>query len=145
MIRRISKEDTLPLRSQVLRANRPLEDCVFATDDIEGGFHLGCFENGELISICTFIPENYKEKGEGGYRLRAMATNPAFAGQGFGAKLINFALNELRLVHASYIWCNARTVAVGFYNRLGFEVISEEFEVPGIGPHYDMFSQIADK
>ena len=91
------------------------------------------------------MPEDYKEKGAGGFRLRGMATDPAYAGQGFGAELINFALNELRSVHASYIWCNARKPAVGFYSRLGFEVISEEFDIPGVGPHYDMFSQIAEK
>lgn len=54
-------------------------------------------------------------------------------------------MNELRSVHASYIWCNARTVAVGFYSRSGFEVISEEFEIPEAGPHFVKFSQIAKK
>lgn len=145
MIRRISPAETLHLRSTVLWGNRPLADCGLATDALENGFHLGSFEDDKLVSIGTFIPENYKEKGDGGFRLRAMATDPAYTGRGFGAELIKFAINELRSVHASYIWCNARTVAVGFYSRLGFEVISEEFEIPGVGPHFDMFSQIAEK
>ncbi|QNK62954.1 GNAT family N-acetyltransferase [Pedobacter sp. PAMC26386] len=145
MIRRISQEQTLPLRSAVLRNNMPPEECVFPTDSREGIFHLGCFVEEKLVCIGTFMPEDYKERGAGGFRLRGMATDPAYAGKGFGAELINFALNELRSVHAAYIWCNARTAAVGFYSRLGFEVISEEFEIPGVGPHYDMFSQIAEK
>lgn len=145
MIKKILQEDTLPLRSTVLRNNMPPEECVFPTDSREGTFHLGCFTDEKLVCIGTFMPEDYKEKGSGGFRLRGMATDPAYAGQGFGAELINFAINELRSVHASYIWCNARTVAVGFYSRLGFEVISEEFEIPGVGPHFDMFSQIAEK
>jgi len=145
MIKRISQEQTLPLRSVVLRNNIAPEECVFPTDSREGIFHLGCFKDEKLICIGTFMPEDYKGKGTGGFRLRGMATDPAYAGQGFGAELINFAVNELRSVHASYIWCNARKPAVGFYSRLGFEVISEEFDIPGVGPHYDMFSQIADK
>ncbi len=145
MIRRISPEETLPLRSAVLRNNMPLEQCVFPTDSTEGIFHLGCFADDKLVCIGTFLPEDYKEKGPGGFRLRGMATDPAYAGKGFGAELINFAFNELRSVQAAYIWCNARSAAVGFYNRLGFEVISEEFEIPGVGPHYDMFYQIAER
>ncbi len=36
------------------------------------------------------------------------------------------------------LWCNARMAAVGFYRRAGFEVVSEEFDVPGIGAHVVM-------
>jgi hypothetical protein len=36
------------------------------------------------------------------------------------------------------VWCNARTPAVGFYEKLGFSTIGEEFELPPIGPHYLM-------
>ncbi|MBB6497879.1 GNAT family N-acetyltransferase [Pedobacter cryoconitis] len=142
MIRRISAEQTLPLRSAVLRNNMSFAQCVFPTDDIAGVFHLGYFVNEELVCIGTFFPEDYKEMGPGGFRLRGMATDPAYAGKGFGGELIKFCFNELRSVQAAYIWCNARSAAVGFYNRLGFEVISEEFEIHGVGPHYDMYYQL---
>jgi hypothetical protein len=33
------------------------------------------------------------------------------------------------------VWCNARTPARGFYERAGFAVEGEEFELPEIGPH----------
>jgi len=142
MIRRISREETLPLRSAVLRNNKPAAECVLPTDDVPGIFHLGYFLDEQLICIGTFFPEDYPEKGEGGFRLRGMASDPAFAGKGYGAALINFAINELTSVQAAYIWCNARTSAVGFYSKLSFELISEEFEVPGIGPHFNMLYQI---
>lgn len=142
MIRRISREETLPLRSAVLRHNKPIAECVLPTDDVPGIFHLGYFLDERLICIGTFFPEDYPEKGEGGFRLRGMASDPAFAGKGYGAALINFAINELTSVHAAYIWCNARTSAVGFYAKLRFEIISEEFEVPGVGPHFNMLYQI---
>lgn len=138
MVRRISAEETLPLRSAVLRKNKPFEECVLPTDEITGVFHLGYFLDDKLICIGTFFPEDYPEMGTGGFRLRGMATDPGFAGKGFGVALINFAIDELTSVQASYIWCNARSTAVGFYSKLGFEIISEEFEVPGIGPHFNM-------
>lgn len=136
MVKYICAEDTLPLRSSVLRKNKPFEECVFPTDAT--GFHLGKYLDEELVCVATFFSEDYPEKGAGGYRLRGMATAPAFAGKGYGKELINFAKDELIAGNASYIWCNARSSAVGFYKRLNFEIISDEFEVPGIGMHFNM-------
>ena len=142
MIKKISRAQTQPLRSLVLRNGKPPVECVLPTDENEGIFHLGYFEDNSVISIGTFFPEDYAKQGNNGFRLRGMATDPAYAGKGYGAKLINFAVNELKSEGAAYIWCNARAAAVGFYRRLGFEIISDEFDIPGIGPHFDMLYQI---
>jgi ribosomal protein S18 acetylase RimI-like enzyme len=140
MIKEILATETLPLRSTVLRSNIPYGECVFQTD--ASGFHLGAFAGTELVSVATFFPEDYPELGSGGYRLRGMATHFAYQGQGHGAALIKAAIHRLKLNGTCYLWCNARTSAVGFYKKLGFVIISEEFEVPGIGPHYNMSIQI---
>jgi len=142
MIKRISRDEVLPLRSAVLRNGKPFEECVFPTDDKPNIFHLGYFLEDQLVCIGTFFPEDYPGNGPGGFRLRGMASDAAFAGKGYGAALIKFAINDLTSVKAAYIWCNARSSAQGFYSRLGFEIISEEFEIPGIGPHFDMRYQI---
>jgi len=49
----------------------------------------------------------------------------------YGIELINFAKKELIAANASYIWCNARSPAIGFYHKSGFEIIADEFEKPG--------------
>jgi len=36
------------------------------------------------------------------------------------------------------VWCNARTPALSLYQRAGLAVVSEEFELPRIGPHFVM-------
>jgi GNAT superfamily N-acetyltransferase len=136
MVQYIKSNEVLPLRSTVLRDNWPLERCRFPTD--ESGFHLGTYVGEQIVSVATFFAEDYPERAENGWRLRGMATDPGFAGKGYGAQLVKFAIEELRSQNASYIWCNARLIAVGFYSKLGFEIVSEEFEVPGIGPHYNM-------
>jgi len=143
MIDYVATEETLDLRNRVLRNNAGLEKCVFPTDEKEGNFHLGRFVDDKIVSIATFFPEDYDERGSGGFRLRGMATDPEFSGMGMGADLIKFAINELRSANASYIWCHARSSAVGFYKKLGFEVISGEFEVPEIGPHFKMIKTIS--
>jgi predicted GNAT family N-acyltransferase len=43
---------------------------------------------------------------------------------------------------ATRIWCNARIPAVSLYARAGFEVESEEFEIPGIGSHVVMARRV---
>lgn len=142
MIKYVTTEETLDLRNRVLRNNAGPDKCVFPTDDTEGNFHLGRFEDDQLVSIATFYPEDCAGRAGAGFRLRGMATDPDFMGRGYGSDLIKFAINELRSANASYIWCHARSSARGFYEKLGFEVISEEFEIPEIGPHFDMIKII---
>lgn len=141
MVRFISSQDTLSLRSKILRNNLPLDECVFPSDKVEGAFHLGCFLEGELISVASFFPNNYQGR-KSGYQLRGMATAKEFAGKGYGAKLIDFAITQLNATKATYLWCNARTNAVEFYKKKGFEIMSSEFEIEGVGPHFEMLRNL---
>ncbi|HTN00213.1 MAG TPA: GNAT family N-acetyltransferase [Pedobacter sp.] len=142
MIKFISSQETLPLRSKILRNNLPLSACVFPTDEIEGAFHLGCFLNEQLISVASFFPKQYQNRQGVGYQLRGMATDLDFAGKGCGSRLIDFAINELNSLKAVYLWCNARSSAIEFYQKKGFELISSEFEIEGVGPHYEMILKL---
>ncbi len=145
MVRFISSDKTLKLRSEILRDNRPLTDCVFPTDKIDGAFHLGCFVEDQLVSVASFFPNNYKDRNGIGYQLRGMATAAVFSGKGYGAKLIDFAISQLNATNAAYLWCNARSSAIEFYKRKGFELTSAEFEIEGVGPHYEMILNIKTK
>ena len=64
-----------------------------------------------------------------------MATDAAVRGAGFGAALLAACIEHAAASGGGELWCNARLVAVEFYRRAGFEVVSEEFDIPGIGPH----------
>lgn len=140
MLKYITGKQVLYLRSTVLRNNVPEQECIFETDHL--GFHLGAFVENQLVSVATFFPNDYSDLGPGGYQLRGMATATAFSRQGYGASLIVFALGELKGMGVNYLWCNARKNAVDFYKKLNFEIISLEFDVPGIGPHFKMSIQI---
>lgn len=138
MIKFIPFELTLSLRSKILRNGLPLADCVFPTDQVEGAFHLAYYEGEEIATIASFFPKNYKDNSELGYQLRGMATDTPFVGKGFGSELIKFAITYINNTNALYIWCNARTSAIQFYQKLGFELSSDEFMIEGVGPHYEM-------
>ncbi|MFI5452402.1 GNAT family N-acetyltransferase [Pedobacter sp. UC225_61] len=138
MVKFIPFELTLGLRSKILRNGLPIEQCVFATDEIEGAFHLAFYADGEIACIASFFPNNYKDKKELGYQLRGMASDTMFAGKGYGLELVKFAIEYIKNTNAQYIWCNARSSAIDFYKKLGFNLVSNEFEIAGVGPHYEM-------
>ncbi|MEQ1898473.1 MAG: hypothetical protein ABL971_13920 [Vicinamibacterales bacterium] len=50
---------------------------------------------------------------------------------------------HVRARRATMLWCNGRTPALGFYTRLGFTAVGEEFVVPHSGPHYVMTRAVA--
>ncbi|MFI5139547.1 MAG: GNAT family N-acetyltransferase, partial [Sphingobacteriales bacterium] len=140
MIRFITVEETLPIRNTVLREGKlSLDECRFPTDELAGAFHLGYVQDGELAGIASFHPQQYGEFNGIGYQLRGMATVEKYRGKGFGNQLLNFGIVYLRGQKTNYIWCNARKKALPFYLNLGFEIISPEFEVPVIGPHYVLY------
>jgi len=138
MVRFISSQETLELRSKVLRNNLPIADCIFPTDEVKGAFHLGCFAEGKLVSIASFFPKKYQDRARQGYQLRGMATDKDQVGKGYGSKLIDFAVTQLNATNATYLWCNARSSAIDFYQKMGFKLASTEFEIEGVGPHYEM-------
>ncbi|HZX58966.1 MAG TPA: GNAT family N-acetyltransferase [Mucilaginibacter sp.] len=143
MIRFIPVEDTLAIRNNILRGGKlTLDQCRFPGDEAEGTFHLGYFDNEKLVCIATFHLQNHKKYPGKGYQLRGMATLDDYRGRGIGNQLVNFAIVYLRGQKVNYVWCNARKAALKFYIDLGFEVISDEFEVPVIGPHRILYLKI---
>jgi len=143
MTRFILPDEVLSIRNEVLREGRlTLDECRFPTDNMEGAFHLGYDIDEQLATVASFFPQSYGNYTGLGYQLRGMATLKQYRGKGLGTLLVNFAIVYLQGQKANYVWCNARKAALKFYRDCGFEIISAEFDVPGIGPHYVMYLKI---
>lgn len=94
--------------------------------------HIGAFNSeSHLVGCATLIPAG------DGLQLRAMAVDPDRQRSGVGAAVLQAAAQVAREAGQS-LWCEARAHAVGFYERNGWAVESELFDVPTIGPHYRM-------
>jgi GNAT superfamily N-acetyltransferase len=67
-----------------------------------------------------------------------MGTLPEVRGLGAGAALIASASDEVLRRGKTVLWCDAREVAFGFYERLGFDFMNEVYELPDVEPHRTM-------
>ncbi len=133
-IRRIELSQTLPIRRRVLWPDRLPEDIVYPEDSEAGTFHLGAFDDsGELLGIATLYHDV-----DATWLLRGMGVLPHNQSQGIGARLVDASVGELRNLGATGVWCNARLAVTGFYQRKGWEIEGEEFEIPGVGGHFVM-------
>ena len=66
-----------------------------------------------------------------------MAVQNNLQGKGIGASMMNFAENVARDAGYKKIRMHARKTAIGFYEKLGYSVIGNEFLEVSI-PHYVM-------
>jgi ribosomal protein S18 acetylase RimI-like enzyme len=138
-IRYISAEETLELRQKVLRLGKPKSSCIWKGDNLKSTMHIGAFVDSKCIGILSLFEENTDEFSETKhYQLRGMAVDLQYRGKGIGKQLVNFSENELKALGIPFLWCNARISAKEFYSKLGFKVISKEFIIPDVGPHYRM-------
>ena len=136
-MREVPLAQTRPLRQAVLRPRDTLAG--LAASEADGAFALGAFEQGELIAVGLIAPD-----GEpGGWRVRGMATAPQARGRGAGGAILAGLMRHARAHGATRVWCNARTPARAFYERAGLRVVSEEFEIEDIGPHFVMALELA--
>ena len=62
--------------------------------------------------------------------------------QGVGEALVRAAESFCANQKTSIIWFNARTSAVGFYKKMGYEVTGSEFKIKEVGPHFLMYKKI---
>jgi GNAT superfamily N-acetyltransferase len=137
--RRIAAEQTHPLRHAVLRPTQPVEAVRWDGDDAPDTAHFGAFEGDRLVAVGTVLRDAPKGSPDArAWRLRGMATAPEARGRGHGAAIVRAALAHVRAQGGTLLWFNARTGAVGFYEKLGFVKSGAEFDVPHAGPHFYM-------
>jgi len=106
-----------------------LEELAREKDDIL----IGCFDEEKLEGCCLLT----KTDDPHTLRLRQMAVLSGLQGKGIGKVLMYFAENIARDKGFKKITMHARKNAVGFYKKLGYQVMSDEFKEISI-PHYIM-------
>ena len=144
LIKEISSKETVPIRSKILRPGQDLKTCVYPLDDDTNTFHLGAIIDSKLIGIVSFYNENNPAlDGKVQYRFRGMATLIEYRKKGYASSMLHFAFDKIKQLKGDQVWCNARMNAISLYKNMGMEVSSEEFDIPGIGPHLLMKKDVS--
>lgn len=142
--RQITAEQTRDLRFRVLWPHKErMEDCTIDIDHREDAIHLGTFDGDRIVSVLSLFEMSTPKLGfSKQYRLRVMGTDPEYGGKGAGRLIVELAKKLLAQKGYAVVWCDARKVALGFYERLGFEIVGDWYDVPQIGLHKTMFFEL---
>lgn len=125
-------QQMITLRNDILR--KPL-GLSFTADELEQENQeilIGAFEEDKMLGCCMLVKEEGKT-----CRLRQMAVLNNVQGKGIGRALMLFAETIARDRGFRKITMHARKTALGFYERLGYNIAGEEFREVTI-PHYVM-------
>lgn len=137
VIRRASVDEIMPLRHAVLRPGYPVDASSYAEDDV--AIHMSGWDDGVLVACATVFADPWPgpPPEPRAWRLRGMAVDPGRQGTGVGAAVLAAAVEAARQDGAPLMWANARSAALGFYRRYGWQVAGEEFLASDTGlPHH---------
>jgi GNAT superfamily N-acetyltransferase len=137
-------DEIVDLRHAELRQGLPRNEAIFPGDELPTTRHYGAFCDGVAVGCATLLQSQWE--AEPAWQLRGMATTPAFRGKGLGRAVLSLMEREFQAAghpdRETVLWCNARTPAVGFYEAMGWRVVSDTFEIPTAGPHVKMVKRL---
>jgi predicted GNAT family N-acyltransferase len=129
-------QQMVELRYEILR--RPL-NLTFEKEDLEkekNDILIGAFEEEKILGCCLL-----SKIDKNAVRLRQMAVQNNLQGKGIGASMMRFAENVARDAGFKTILMHARKTAIGFYERLGYQISGDEFQEISI-PHFVMIKPL---
>ena len=143
LIKEISAKETFIVRHPVLRKGKPIETCAFEGDDLKTTHHFGLFNDLNLIGIISlFLKTNTIFAENLQAQIRGMGILESHQKKGFGEALVKHCEKYCISNQFDLIWFNARTAAVGFYKKMGYEIKGKSFEIPEVGEHYLMYKKL---
>lgn len=130
-------QQTLELRDRLLRAPLGLS---FDADDVaaeKGQLHFAMLDGKNVIACVVAVPIN-----QGRVKLRQMAVQEDLQGSGVGRSLVEQVESVLVDRGFKTVELHARDIAVGFYEKLGYQTVGDPFEEVSI-PHYKMVKVVS--
>jgi predicted GNAT family N-acyltransferase len=85
-------------------------------------FHAAILRQNSVVAYGQLIPQDKSV-----YQISQMVVKPGYQGQNFGSKILLFLIKQAREEKAIALTINARTTAVGFYQKFGFKTHGKQF------------------
>lgn len=117
----------LDLREKVLRIPLGLTLSESDTNKEDKQFHFAILEEGQVIACVVLKPTSHTA-----IQLRQMAVSQAFQGKGLGRDLVKFSENQIVKKGFLEIHMEARSHAVSFYQKLGYQQQGNPFDKLGM-------------
>jgi ribosomal protein S18 acetylase RimI-like enzyme len=111
-------------------------------DDKEAqALHYALFSNKRIAGVLrvdkTDLPHTLQ--------FRFMAVSQKYQGLGFGELLMLHAEQEAKMLHTERILLHAREIALGFYEKLGYRIVSKSHLLFGEIQHFLMEKHLMEK
>jgi GNAT superfamily N-acetyltransferase len=135
----VTVDQIIDLRHAALRQGLPRESAEFDGDRGPGAIHYGAYDGAKLVGCTTLHLSQWE--GEPAWQLRGMAVADDYRNKGVGRLLLEEVDRGVSQSPVRLLWCNARVPASGFYQKHGWLVVSEVFEIPTAGPHVRMIKR----
>jgi predicted GNAT family N-acyltransferase len=138
-------DEVIDLRHKILRGHLPRSAAEYDVDAWPATCHwVATAPDGRVVGCVTIFPAPLDQQTPDAWQLRGMAVADDVRNLRVGAKLLA-AVDGFLLARSpppALVWCNARVTAIGFYQRCGWRVVSDVYDVPGVGPHRKMIKPI---
>jgi N-acetylglutamate synthase-like GNAT family acetyltransferase len=122
----------LKLRDKILRKPLGLKFTEAELQKDEHDIHFGLFEDGKIVACLTLT-----QTENGRMKMRQVAVDDNTQSKGFGSQL-SLAAEKYAIENGfAIMFCHARKAASGFYLKLGYKIVGDEFTEVNI-PHYVM-------
>jgi GNAT superfamily N-acetyltransferase len=136
-----------PLRRAVLRPHQPAETARYPDDADPRSAHAAIRLGDEVVAVGSVLPgpPPWEPHRLDGWRIRGMATRDDARRRGLGTLVLDALLEHVAAQGGGLAWCNARVGATTLYARAGLAARGQVFEIPGIGPHVEMWRTVPDE
>ena len=126
----------LKLRDKILRKPLGLQFTKAELQKDEHDIHFGLFEDEKIVACLTLT-----QTENGRMKMRQVAVDDNTQGKGLGSQLSLAAEKHAAENGFTVMFCHARKAASGFYLKLGYKIVGDEFTEVNI-PHYLMEKQL---
>jgi N-acetylglutamate synthase-like GNAT family acetyltransferase len=118
------------LRKKILREPLGLSFSEEELAQEKNDILIAAFDEDEILGCCVLTKFNNEK-----IRLRQMAVRADMQLTGIGASIMTFAENLAKDKGFNYMIMHSRDPAIGFYEKIGYKVTSDEFTEVGISNH----------